>query len=148
MENRSARLTLLIDPKKKAVFERLCAEDDVTRHKWCGGSSASTLSSGLARTGASRCSRTMTSARRGSGSVAEKYVERGGQGRGFQRVQGVLGGEPQFGVALNDEFALEEGGVRVDPAPGQSEEYRQRTADDGVCFGGRRQHLALDRGTG
>lgn len=30
MENRTARLTLLIDPKKKAVFERLCAEADVT----------------------------------------------------------------------------------------------------------------------
>ncbi|HKJ94885.1 MAG TPA: CopG family transcriptional regulator [Gammaproteobacteria bacterium] len=30
MENRTARLTLLIDPKKKAVFEQLCKEDDVT----------------------------------------------------------------------------------------------------------------------
>lgn len=30
MEKRTTRLTLLIDPKKKAVFERLCAEDDVT----------------------------------------------------------------------------------------------------------------------
>ena len=30
MEQRTARLTLLIDPKKKAVFERLCAVDDVT----------------------------------------------------------------------------------------------------------------------
>lgn len=30
MENRTARLTLLIDPKKKAVFEKLCAEEDVT----------------------------------------------------------------------------------------------------------------------
>ena len=30
MENRTARLTLLIDPKKKAVFERLCANEDVT----------------------------------------------------------------------------------------------------------------------
>lgn len=30
MEQRTARLTLLIDPKKKMVFERLCAEDDVT----------------------------------------------------------------------------------------------------------------------
>ncbi len=30
MEQRTARLTLLIDPKKKAVFERLCDEDDVT----------------------------------------------------------------------------------------------------------------------
>lgn len=30
MENRTTRLTLLIDPNKKAVFERLCAEDDVT----------------------------------------------------------------------------------------------------------------------
>ncbi|MBR9828102.1 MAG: CopG family transcriptional regulator [Oceanospirillales bacterium] len=30
MENRTARLTLLIDPKKKAVFERLCNQHDVT----------------------------------------------------------------------------------------------------------------------
>ena len=27
-ENRTARLTVLIDPRKKAVFERLCAEED------------------------------------------------------------------------------------------------------------------------
>lgn len=30
MEMRTARLTILIDPRKKAVFERLCAEEDVT----------------------------------------------------------------------------------------------------------------------
>lgn len=30
MEQRTARLTLLIDPKKKAVFERLCTQEDVT----------------------------------------------------------------------------------------------------------------------
>ncbi|HEX5464548.1 MAG TPA: CopG family transcriptional regulator [Burkholderiales bacterium] len=30
MENRTARLTLLIDPRKKAVFEQLCAEEDQT----------------------------------------------------------------------------------------------------------------------
>lgn len=30
LEVRTARLTILIDPRKKAVFERLCAEDDVT----------------------------------------------------------------------------------------------------------------------
>jgi hypothetical protein len=30
MENRTARLTLLIDPKKKAVFEQLCSRQDVT----------------------------------------------------------------------------------------------------------------------
>jgi len=30
MENRTARLTLLIDPKKKATFERLCNAQDVT----------------------------------------------------------------------------------------------------------------------
>ncbi len=30
LEKRTTRLTLLIDPKKKAVFERLCAEEDVT----------------------------------------------------------------------------------------------------------------------
>jgi hypothetical protein len=30
MEERTARLTILIDPRKKAVFERLCREEDVT----------------------------------------------------------------------------------------------------------------------
>ena len=30
MENRTARLTLLIDPKKKRLFEQLCAGEDVT----------------------------------------------------------------------------------------------------------------------
>jgi hypothetical protein len=30
MENRNARLTLLIDPRKKAIFEQLCAREDVT----------------------------------------------------------------------------------------------------------------------
>jgi hypothetical protein len=30
IEERTARLTVLIDPRKKAVFEQLCAEDDVT----------------------------------------------------------------------------------------------------------------------
>ena len=30
LEKRTARLTLLVDPDKKAVFERLCAEEDVT----------------------------------------------------------------------------------------------------------------------
>jgi len=30
MEQRTTRLTLLIDPKKKAVFEQLCAQEDVT----------------------------------------------------------------------------------------------------------------------
>jgi Ribbon-helix-helix protein len=29
-EVRTARLTILIDPRKKAVFERLCAEEDAT----------------------------------------------------------------------------------------------------------------------
>lgn len=29
-EERTARLTILIDPRKKAVFERLCREDDTT----------------------------------------------------------------------------------------------------------------------
>ena len=29
-EQRTARLTILVDPDKKAVFERLCALDDVT----------------------------------------------------------------------------------------------------------------------
>lgn len=30
MEQRTARLTLLIDPKKKSIFEELCAQEDVT----------------------------------------------------------------------------------------------------------------------
>jgi hypothetical protein len=30
LEDRTARLTILIDPRKKAVFERLCAEEDQT----------------------------------------------------------------------------------------------------------------------
>ena len=29
-EQRTARLTVLIDPRKKAAFERLCAAEDVT----------------------------------------------------------------------------------------------------------------------
>ncbi len=30
LEQRTARLTILVDPRKKAVFERLCAEEDAT----------------------------------------------------------------------------------------------------------------------
>jgi hypothetical protein len=30
IEERTARLTVLIDPRKKAVFEQLCAEEDLT----------------------------------------------------------------------------------------------------------------------
>ncbi|HLY51461.1 MAG TPA: hypothetical protein VKQ31_00495 [Steroidobacteraceae bacterium] len=30
VEARTARLTILIDPRKKALFERLCAEEDAT----------------------------------------------------------------------------------------------------------------------
>ena len=30
LEDRTARLTILIDPRKKALFERLCAEQDAT----------------------------------------------------------------------------------------------------------------------
>ena len=30
IEERTARLTILIDPRKKAVFERLCSEEDLT----------------------------------------------------------------------------------------------------------------------
>ncbi len=30
IEDRTARLTILIDPRKKAVFEHLCAEEDAT----------------------------------------------------------------------------------------------------------------------
>jgi len=29
-ERRTARLTVLIDPRKKAAFERLCASEDLT----------------------------------------------------------------------------------------------------------------------
>jgi hypothetical protein len=29
-EERTARLTILVDPRKKAMFERLCAEEDST----------------------------------------------------------------------------------------------------------------------
>ncbi len=28
LERRTARLTILVDPRKKALFERLCAEED------------------------------------------------------------------------------------------------------------------------
>jgi len=30
MENRSARMTLLIDPRKKQLFEEICAQQDLT----------------------------------------------------------------------------------------------------------------------
>jgi hypothetical protein len=30
LEERTARLTILIDPRKKAVLERLCAQQDLT----------------------------------------------------------------------------------------------------------------------
>lgn len=30
LEDRTARLTILIDPRKKVLFERLCAEEDAT----------------------------------------------------------------------------------------------------------------------
>jgi hypothetical protein len=30
LEDRTARLTILIDPRKKSFFERLCAEEDAT----------------------------------------------------------------------------------------------------------------------
>ncbi|HYN55252.1 MAG TPA: ribbon-helix-helix protein, CopG family [Methylotenera sp.] len=30
MENRTARLTLLIDPTKKQIFEEICARRDIT----------------------------------------------------------------------------------------------------------------------
>lgn len=30
LESRTARLTILVDPRKKAVFEKLCAEQDQT----------------------------------------------------------------------------------------------------------------------
>ena len=30
MENRTARLTILIDPRKKKIFEEICAIHDVT----------------------------------------------------------------------------------------------------------------------
>ena len=30
MENRTARLTILIDPRKKQIFEEICAAHDIT----------------------------------------------------------------------------------------------------------------------
>ncbi len=30
IEDRTARLTILVDPRKKALFERLCMEEDAT----------------------------------------------------------------------------------------------------------------------
>ena len=30
LEKRTARLTILVDPRKKGIFERLCAEEDST----------------------------------------------------------------------------------------------------------------------
>jgi hypothetical protein len=30
MEDRTARLTILVDPRKKALFEKLCAQEDQT----------------------------------------------------------------------------------------------------------------------
>ena len=30
MEERTARLTILVDPRKKTLFEKLCAEEDQT----------------------------------------------------------------------------------------------------------------------
>jgi hypothetical protein len=30
LEDRTARLTILIDPRKKALFERLCSDEDAT----------------------------------------------------------------------------------------------------------------------
>lgn len=30
LEERTARLTILIDPRKKALFERMCAQEDLT----------------------------------------------------------------------------------------------------------------------
>ena len=30
MENRTARLTVLIDPRKKKLFEEICAQQDLT----------------------------------------------------------------------------------------------------------------------
>lgn len=30
MENKTARLTILIDPRKKQLFEEICAEHDIT----------------------------------------------------------------------------------------------------------------------
>jgi hypothetical protein len=30
MENRTARLTILVDPRKKKIFEEMCAMQDVT----------------------------------------------------------------------------------------------------------------------
>jgi hypothetical protein len=66
-EERTARLTVLIDPRKKAVFEEVCAADDVTPSQvvrrlirdhiesrlgrpWSGGSAAAELRTKASRT--------------------------------------------------------------------------------------------------
>jgi hypothetical protein len=36
MEQRTARLTILVDPRKKALFEELCAARTRRRRRWCG----------------------------------------------------------------------------------------------------------------
>lgn len=35
MENRTARLTILIDPRKKKLFEEICARQDLNCRRWC-----------------------------------------------------------------------------------------------------------------
>ena len=66
LEERTARLTILIDPRKKSVFERLCVEEDATPSQivrrlirryieertgqpWTPPSAASTRASGIQR---------------------------------------------------------------------------------------------------
>jgi len=41
-EHRVARLTILIDPTKKRIFEEICSAQDLTPSQWCADSSAST----------------------------------------------------------------------------------------------------------
>jgi len=35
LEERTARLTILIDPRKKALFERLCEQETSPLHRSC-----------------------------------------------------------------------------------------------------------------
>ena len=71
LEERTARLTILIDPRKKAVFERLCAQEDLTPSQvvrrmirgyieqrlgrpWSPGEEGSVTSGGLAGRGVAK----------------------------------------------------------------------------------------------
>ncbi|MCK7495576.1 MAG: hypothetical protein MZW92_34565 [Comamonadaceae bacterium] len=71
---KTARLTLLIDPNKKAAFERLCAQQDLhARRRWCGSSSATTWRSTASSYGpAARAERGPRAARQRHGRRSER----------------------------------------------------------------------------